>query len=85
MRNLLLAAAVGAVASIGMTPTSVQARNYPFCIKGDFYPSWDCRFDTYQQCLASASGTRAYCDANYYYYDYPRKPHRQHVRADGQR
>jgi hypothetical protein len=67
MRNIFLAAvAVGAVASIGMTATSAHARDYPFCIKGDFYdsPTGDCSFDTYQQCLATASGRRAYCDAN---------------------
>jgi hypothetical protein len=76
MRNVFLAAvAIGAVASIGMTPTSAQARDYPFCIKGDLYDSavGDCSFDTYQQCLASASGRRAYCDANPFY-AYPRKP-----------
>ena len=76
MRNFFLAAvAFGAVASIGMTPTSAQARDYPFCIKGDFYDSavGDCSFDTYQQCLATASGRRAYCDANPYYV-YPNRP-----------
>jgi hypothetical protein len=49
MRNFFLAAvAFGAVASIGMTPTSAQARDYPFCIKGDFYDSavGDCSLDT---------------------------------------
>jgi Protein of unknown function (DUF3551) len=35
-------------------------------IKGDFYdsPIGDCSFDTYEQCLATASGRKAYCDAN---------------------
>ena len=88
MRNLFLAAvALGAVASIDMTPSPVLARDYPFCIKGDFYesPIGDCSFDTYQQCLATASGRRAYCDANpYYVYPnrpdlvYPNKRHRHH-------
>jgi len=88
MRNLFLAAvALGAVASIDMTPSPVLARDYPFCIKGDFYesPIGDCSFDTYQQCLATASGRRAYCDANpYYVYPnrpdlvYPNKRHRRH-------
>ena len=71
---------VGAIASIGMAPSPVQARDYPFCIKGDDYVSatGDCSFDTYQQCLATASGRRAYCDANpFYAYPnraYPKKP-----------
>jgi Protein of unknown function (DUF3551) len=88
MRNIFLAAvAVGAVASIGMTATSAHARDYPFCIKGDFYdsPTGDCSFDTYQQCLATASGRRAYCDANPFFaypkrpdFAYPKKRHRHH-------
>jgi hypothetical protein len=45
------------------------ARDFPFCIKGcDFGGSHgDCRFTSYQQCQASASGRSAYCDANPYY------------------
>jgi len=87
MRNFLLAAvAVVAVVSIGMTPTPVQARDYPFCIKGDGYESsvGDCSFDTYEQCLATASGRRAYCDVNPFYaypnYAYPKKPDVAHPR-----
>ena len=75
MRNLLLAAAaLGALASAGMTPSPVQARDYPFCIKGADYDSslGDCSFDSYQQCLATASGRRAYCDANPFFV-YPKK------------
>lgn len=76
MRNLLVAAAaLGALASIGMTPSPAQARDYPFCIKGADYDSslGDCSFDTYQQCLATASGRRAYCDTNPFYVD-PGRP-----------
>ena len=76
MHKFFLAAfAVGTLASIGMTPSPVQARDYPFCIKGDDFGGGigDCSFDTYQQCLATASGRRAYCDANPFYV-YPRQP-----------
>jgi hypothetical protein len=76
MRSLLLAAvALGSVAAIGMTPSPVQARDYPFCIKGADYDNsiGDCSFDTYEQCLATASGRRAYCDANPFYV-YPGRP-----------
>jgi hypothetical protein len=68
-------AVVGAAASIGVTPTSVQARDYPFCIKGFGYasPIGDCSFDTYQQCLATASGRFDYCDVNPFF-DYPKQP-----------
>jgi len=76
MRHLLLAAvALGAVASIAMMPSVAHARDYPFCIKGADYDSaiGDCSFDTYDQCLAAASGRRAYCDANPFFV-YPRRP-----------
>ena len=75
MRNFLLAtAALGALASIGI-PAPVQARDYPFCIKGAEYDNsiGDCSFDTYEQCLATASGRKAYCDANPFYV-YPGRP-----------
>ena len=83
MRHLLLAAAaLGTVALVGAAPTPALARDYPFCIKGDFYDSaiGDCSFDTYQQCLATASGRRAYCDANPFYYVYPRRPDFVHLK-----
>jgi len=70
MRNFGLAAvAVGVVAAIGSPPDTAQARDYPFCIKGASYatPVGDCAFDTYQQCLATASGRKAYCDVNPYW------------------
>jgi len=61
MRKLFLAvAAFVALTSIWMAATPVLARDYPFCIKGQGYitPTGDCSFDTYEQCLATASGRR---------------------------
>lgn len=88
MRIVFLAAvAVGALAATGLTSTFAQARDYPFCIKGDDYgsPTGDCSFDTYEQCLAAASGRRDYCDRNYFFKDagnaraaYPKKRSRQY-------
>lgn len=69
MRRAILAlVALGAVAAIDAT-SSAQARDYPFCIKGRDYlsPLGDCSFTTYEQCLATASGRYAYCDANPFY------------------
>lgn len=53
-----------------LAPSAAQARDYPYCIKGEYYVSGtgDCSFDTYQQCLATASGRRAYCDVNPFYH-----------------
>jgi hypothetical protein len=67
---LLAAAYAGTMVSFAvLAPSTAQARDYPYCIKGDFYASGtgDCSFDTYQQCLATASGRRAYCDVNPFY------------------
>jgi hypothetical protein len=58
-----------AVSFLTLAPSVAQAREYPYCIKGEYYESGtgDCSFDTYQQCLATASGRRAYCDVNPFY------------------
>ena len=81
----LAAIAVNAVASTGMMSAPAQARDYPFCINGDPYDGAIryCSFDTYKQCLATASGLKAYCEANPFFaypekprIDYPRKPRR---------
>jgi Protein of unknown function (DUF3551) len=73
VKFFLAAFAVVAVAAIGMVPDAAQAGGYPFCIKGGGYesPVGDCSFYTYQQCLATASGRKAYCDVNPFYSSYP--------------
>ena len=59
MRAAILAVlAIGAVSAINTAPA--QARDYPFCIGY-------CRFSTYEQCQATASGRMNYCDVNPYY------------------
>jgi len=85
MRKIVLASlAVGAVAAVGLAPEAALARDYPFCMKGEEYlsPVGDCSFDTYEQCKATASGLRAYCDVNPFYAEpqraYPRRPHRRY-------
>ncbi|MBR1232363.1 DUF3551 domain-containing protein [Bradyrhizobium sp. AUGA SZCCT0182] len=64
-----IAVALSAAVSTGIPTASAQARDYPFCIKGANYVSsvGDCSFDTYQQCLDSASGRYAFCDRNPYF------------------
>jgi hypothetical protein len=67
---LLMTVCTGAAVSfLVLAPSAAQARDYPYCIKGEYYDSGvgDCSFDTYQQCLATASGRRAYCDVNPFY------------------
>ena len=67
--SFLTVVALGAAVLMGVEPTSAQARDYPFCIKGGNYVSsvGDCSFDTYQQCLDTASGRYSFCDRNPFY------------------
>ncbi|MCB1412452.1 MAG: DUF3551 domain-containing protein [Xanthobacteraceae bacterium] len=68
MRATLLAMLVlGATAAMSSAPA--QAHELPFCIKGQGYAQahGECRFWTYEQCQATASGLRAYCEANPFY------------------
>jgi Protein of unknown function (DUF3551) len=52
-------------------PRSVTAATPPdlYCLQGVIwgYPG-NCQFSTYAQCVATASGTVAYCDVNPQYY-----------------
>ena len=58
---------------------------HPFCLTGDEWPGLsNCRFDTYAQCQASASGRALTCIANPYFvgqsddpYAYQNRPRAQ--------
>jgi hypothetical protein len=64
MRSLALAIiTLAAVASF--SGATAQARDYPFCRKGEGGPG-DCKYDTYEQCLEAVSGTNGYCQPNYW-------------------
>ncbi|MCA1452200.1 DUF3551 domain-containing protein [Bradyrhizobium sp. BRP22] len=64
MRRLMLALTVAVSAALGaISPAAAQ--DYPFCLQGkDYGLPGLCYFRTYQQCLASASGTFSYCGIN---------------------
>jgi len=61
--SALVIAAIAAVAAF--SGTTAQARDYLFCRKGEAGPG-DCKYDTYEQCLAAVSGTGGYCQPNYW-------------------
>lgn len=47
------------------TPTQAFGTRHAFCLTGDEWPGLsNCRFDTYAQCQASASGRALTCIAN---------------------
>ena len=58
MRNLVLAlAAAGGLAVAGSAPAEAVGTRYPFCMQGDEAPALsDCRYTSYEQCAATASG-----------------------------
>lgn len=64
MRNALFAAlALAGVAVSGAG--SAEARDYRFClVEGNEPGPGTCYYNTYAQCMASASGRRAYCQVN---------------------
>ena len=64
--RLFLFAALSAVAVLtvaGSNPAAAQ--DYPYCLTGGDW-GWPglCQFWSYQQCMATASGTRSYCEIN---------------------
>jgi Protein of unknown function (DUF3551) len=49
-------------------PARAYGVNHPFCLTGDEWPGLsNCRFDTFAQCQASASGRALTCIANPYF------------------
>lgn len=64
MRILLFLALFSAIAAAASTAPA-QSRDYPYCLQGRSagYPG-DCRFVSFQQCQASASGTGDGCGRN---------------------
>jgi hypothetical protein len=72
MRKFLLAGlfAIGLLAPAAPTSSAVAAASLStaqdrYCLQGDEwgYPG-NCQFSTYSQCMATASGTSAYCGIN---------------------
>ncbi|MGY4623274.1 uncharacterized protein (DUF2147 family) [Bradyrhizobium sp. USDA 4486] len=62
-RSLMAAAALSLMASLGASTAALAQDRY--CLQGRIwgYPG-NCQFASYAQCMASASGTNAYCGIN---------------------
>lgn len=55
--------AAGAATMAGPTPAA--AYDYPYCVQGrGIGIPGDCSYQTYAQCMASASGRGLYCNVN---------------------
>ena len=69
MRGLAAAALMSCgLLTIGVAPAQAVGSRHAFCLQGSEYPGLSyCVFDTYAQCLASASGRNLACIANPYF------------------
>jgi hypothetical protein len=69
MRRIVLAGlAATALTFACMMPAQAVGSRHAFCIQGNEYPGLsNCTFDSYDQCMASASGRFLYCVANPYF------------------
>jgi hypothetical protein len=65
MRRFPFAALSAVAILVSAGSTSAAAQDYPWCLQGrDWgYPGL-CHFSSYEQCLATASGTFSYCGIN---------------------
>lgn len=62
-RAMLVLLAAGAATMAGLAPAS--AYDYPYCAQGRGVGiPGDCSYQTYAQCMASASGRNLYCNVN---------------------
>jgi len=66
MRKIVLAGlAAGGLVLLSAPPADAYGIRHPFCIQGDAYPALsNCSYDTYDACLATASGRNLSCIAN---------------------
>jgi hypothetical protein len=77
MRKIgLVLLAAGGLAIFGALPAKAVGTRHAFCIQGDDIPALsDCSFDSYGQCMATASGRFLSCVANPYFAGAGRAPY----------
>ena len=65
MRMFTILAVVTAALSLGANPAAAEGKVWPWCA---YYNAWtyNCGFDTFQQCLATISGVGGFCRQNPY-------------------
>ncbi len=83
MRNAFLAVATLA-GVLAINTGAANARDYRYCLNVGWEPGpGTCYYDTYAQCMASASGRNAYCNVNprfaYGQYDGQRRTRRNYA------
>src|SRR5215475_2742451 len=92
MRNFVsIIFAAGCLAISAAAPAHAVGTRHPFCLQGDEYPGLSyCTFDSYGQCMATASGRYLTCIANPFYegpsddpYAYRNRPRPQFAPTSG--
>lgn len=65
MRYATMAALAVMAAGAATMATPAAAYDYPYCLQGSGVGiPGDCSYQSYAQCMTSASGRRAYCNIN---------------------
>jgi hypothetical protein len=65
MRYATMAVLAVMAAGAATVATPAAAYDYPYCLQGSGVGiPGDCSYRSYAQCMASASGRRAYCNIN---------------------
>lgn len=69
MRHIVVAVlAASGLAMFGAVPAEAVGTRHPFCLQGQEYQGLSyCTFDSYGQCMATASGRLLTCVANPYF------------------
>jgi hypothetical protein len=79
MRKIIFSAFAATFLVSGWAAISpAEAQDYRYCLQGKQwgYPG-NCQFSSYQQCMATASGTDSYCGINpRYAYGRQQRPYR---------
>jgi len=92
MRHIALVTLIACgFAWLGTIPAGAVGTRHPFCLQGDEYPGLSyCTFDSYGQCMATASGRYLTCIANPFYegpsddpYAYRNRPRPQFAPTSG--
>jgi len=66
MRHVVITVlAAAGLATLTAPPAQAVGTRHPFCLQGDEFPGLShCTFDSYEQCMATASGRFLTCVAN---------------------
>ena len=82
MRHIVITVlAAAGLATLTAPPAQAVGTRHPFCLQGDEFPGLcHCTFDSYEQCMATASGRFLTCIANPFFGDLADNPYAYRTR-----